>query len=84
MKGKNVVEIECGSSHSACILDDGSLYTWGKGRYGRLGHNDYETLYKPKQVKLNRRIDPKENIAVCMLIFTQSNVAHVSKLNYRP
>ncbi|CAI8007319.1 E3 ubiquitin-protein ligase HERC2 [Geodia barretti] len=50
MKGKRVVDAECGSSHSACILDDGSLYTWGKGRYGRLGHNDYETQYKPKQV----------------------------------
>ena len=51
MKGKRVVDAECGSSHSACILDDGSLYTWGKGRYGRLGHNDYETQYKPKQVR---------------------------------
>lgn len=51
MKGKHVVEVECGSSHSACILDNGALYTWGKGRYGRLGHNDYETQYKPKQVK---------------------------------
>ena len=50
MKGKCVVEIGCGSSHSACILDDGSLYTWGKGRYGRLGHNDHEPHYKPKQV----------------------------------
>ena len=51
MKGKHVVDVECGSSHSACILDNGALYTWGKGRYGRLGHNDYETQYKPKQVK---------------------------------
>ena len=45
------MEIGCGSSHSACILEDGALYTWGKGRYGRLGHNDHEPHYKPKQVR---------------------------------
>ena len=50
LRGKMVVDAACGSSHSACILDDGSLYTWGKGRYGRLGHNDHENQSKPKQV----------------------------------
>ncbi len=50
LKGKFVIDVACGSSHSACITDDGNLYTWGKGRYGRLGHNDHETQYKPKQV----------------------------------
>ena len=50
LKGKKVVDAACGSSHSACILDDGSLYTWGKGRYGRLGHSDHEPQHKPKQV----------------------------------
>ena len=43
-KGNIVVDVACGSSHSACILDVGSMYTWGKGRYGRLGHNDHETV----------------------------------------
>ena len=52
LKGKHVIDAACGSSHSACILDDGSLYTWGKGRYGRLGHNDHDPQYKPKQVRL--------------------------------
>lgn len=50
LRDKFVIDAVCGSSHSACIMDDGSLYTWGKGRYGRLGHNDHETQYKPKQV----------------------------------
>ena len=52
LRGKKVVDAACGSSHSACILDDGSLYTWGKGRYGRLGHNDFESQMKPKQVHI--------------------------------
>ncbi len=52
LKGKKVVDVACGASHSGCILDDGTLYTWGKGRYGRLGHNDHEPQYRPKQVSI--------------------------------
>lgn len=29
----------------------GELYTWGKGRYGRLGHGDSEDQMKPKLVE---------------------------------
>lgn len=27
------------------------MYTWGKGRYGRLGHGDSEDQLKPKVVE---------------------------------
>ena len=36
--GKNVVLVAAGATHSAGLTDDGSLYTWGKGALGRLGH----------------------------------------------
>lgn len=42
LQGKGVVEIACGGAHSAAITSSGELYTWGKGRYGRLGHGDSE------------------------------------------
>ena len=29
----------------------GELYSWGKGRYGRLGHGDSEDQTKPKLVE---------------------------------
>ena len=35
--GTQIVDIACGGSHSAAITSAGELYTWGKGRYGRLG-----------------------------------------------
>ena len=50
--GSSVVDAACGSSHSACITAEGQLFTWGKGRYGRLGHNDHENQLKPKRVGL--------------------------------
>ncbi|CAH1402584.1 unnamed protein product [Nezara viridula] len=51
LHGKNVVDIACGGAHSAAITANGELYTWGKGRYGRLGHGDSENQLKPKLVE---------------------------------
>ncbi|KAK8398901.1 hypothetical protein O3P69_004178 [Scylla paramamosain] len=51
LQGKGVVEIACGGAHSAAITSSGELYTWGKGRYGRLGHGDSEDQFRPKLVE---------------------------------
>lgn len=45
-----MVDIAAGGAHSACITASGELFTWGKGRYGRLGHGDSEDQLKPKLV----------------------------------
>ncbi|XP_052278368.1 E3 ubiquitin-protein ligase HERC2-like [Dreissena polymorpha] len=51
LRGKEVVHIAAGGAHSACITSTGELYTWGKGRYGRLGHGDSEDQSRPKLVE---------------------------------
>ncbi|XP_075228227.1 E3 ubiquitin-protein ligase HERC2 isoform X3 [Lycorma delicatula] len=51
LRGKEIIEIACGGAHSAAITSHGELYTWGKGRYGRLGHGDSEDQLKPKLVE---------------------------------
>lgn len=50
LQGLEVIDIACGGAHSAAITSSGHLYTWGKGRYGRLGHGDSEDQLKPKRV----------------------------------
>ena len=51
LRGKDIVGISCGGAHSAATTTTGELYTWGKGRYGRLGHGDSEDQLKPKLVE---------------------------------
>lgn len=48
---KEVIDISCGGAHSAAITNSGKLYTWGRGRYGRLGHGNGDDQLLPKLVK---------------------------------
>nr|CAD7446271.1 unnamed protein product [Timema bartmani] len=63
LKGKEIVDIACGGAHSAAITAKREVYTWGKGRYGRLGHGDSEDQLKPKLVGIQRHWSL--NISVC-------------------
>ncbi|KAG1662456.1 E3 ubiquitin-protein ligase HERC2 [Nymphon striatum] len=51
LRGKEIIDIACGGAHSACTTRAGELYTWGKGRYGRLGHGDSDDQPQPKFVE---------------------------------
>ncbi|XP_036675839.2 probable E3 ubiquitin-protein ligase HERC2 [Drosophila suzukii] len=51
LNGMSVADIACGSAHSAAITASGHVLTWGKGRYGRLGHGDSEDQLRPKLVE---------------------------------
>jgi len=45
-----VDSIACGSNFTACLTEDGKLYTWGCGDHGALGHNDTKDQTRPKAV----------------------------------
>ena len=45
-----VKTVSLGLGHTAAIVDEGTLYTWGAGWYGRLGHNDQTNVYWPKRI----------------------------------
>ena len=47
----DVVSISTGGEHSAAITADGSLYTWGAGTSGQLGHGNTEDLNVPTKVE---------------------------------
>lgn len=37
-RGHRIVSCAAGANHSMALASDGSLFTWGGGKYGQLGH----------------------------------------------
>jgi len=48
LRGVGVRQIACGSGHTVVLTTDGSVYTWGRGDDGRLGHGDNGWKYVPR------------------------------------
>ena len=46
-----IVAIYCGQYHSLAISAQGTLYSWGWGVHGQLGHGSAENVFVPKKVK---------------------------------
>jgi len=49
--GQSVVAVSAGVFHSFALTADGSVWSWGGGEYGRLGHGDEEKQALPKKVE---------------------------------
>ena len=43
--------MSCGENHTSALSLDGRLFTWGRGKYGQLGHGDFKSLQAPEPVK---------------------------------
>ncbi|GIL46666.1 hypothetical protein Vafri_3601 [Volvox africanus] len=44
LEGVRVVSASAGVTHSMALAADGSLFTWGDGRYGQLGHKTLQPV----------------------------------------
>ena len=49
---KKIVRIACGVSHSIAVDEDGGVWTWGCGDYGRLGHNEQKDEFAPRRIRM--------------------------------
>ena len=47
---QRIVEASCGREHTAAVAADGSLYSWGWGEAGRLGHGNEDPQSLPTAV----------------------------------
>ena len=50
LEGVRVVAVAAGVAHSMAVASDGSVFTWGYGGDGRLGHGDRENQLSPRRV----------------------------------
>jgi len=51
----NAVKISCGWGHTAAVMNNGDLYTWGVGEYGALGIADPGSQWFPVKVAFSGR-----------------------------
>ena len=49
--GPVLVQVTCGSYHTAAVTAQGDLYTWGGGMYGKLGHGTEAGASTPQRVQ---------------------------------
>lgn len=79
---KKIVQISAGIRHCACLASDGTVYTWGNGDYGRLGHNAQKDLWKPTAIP-----DFQARLIVCGGMWCcaagESYYSHTRKSNKR-
>eukprot|EP01006_Ploeotia_vitrea_P055350 TRINITY_DN67988_c3_g3_i5.p1 TRINITY_DN67988_c3_g3~~TRINITY_DN67988_c3_g3_i5.p1 ORF type:complete len:456 (-),score=30.67 TRINITY_DN67988_c3_g3_i5:259-1626(-) len=55
--GERVSLIAAGANHSMAVAGS-TLYTWGNGEHGQLGHGDTQTKYSPTAVKGSNKYNP--------------------------
>mmetsp|Transcript_34143 Transcript_34143/g.59619 ORF Transcript_34143/g.59619 Transcript_34143/m.59619 type:complete len:940 (-) Transcript_34143:107-2926(-) len=48
------VSVNCGWGHTAAVLEDGSVYTWGIGEFGALGLNSLDSQWSPARITMPR------------------------------
>ena len=65
------VQVSCGDEHTACVIENGELYTWGSGDRGQLGHGNRHHKYSPTSVQFKKAMGIKKvscggNHTVCI------------------
>ena len=53
--GDKVTSVACGSSHTLAVTSDGSVFSWGAGAFGKLGHEDDSDVRIPRMVEFKRK-----------------------------
>ena len=51
LRGKKVVQISLGDFHGVVLLEGGKVVTFGRGKFGRLGHGDTQGQLLPRVVE---------------------------------
>eukprot|EP00339_Tiarina_fusa_P026374 CAMPEP_0117080634 /NCGR_PEP_ID=MMETSP0472-20121206/56880_1 /TAXON_ID=693140 ORGANISM="Tiarina fusus, Strain LIS" /NCGR_SAMPLE_ID=MMETSP0472 /ASSEMBLY_ACC=CAM_ASM_000603 /LENGTH=577 /DNA_ID=CAMNT_0004808331 /DNA_START=392 /DNA_END=2125 /DNA_ORIENTATION=+ len=51
LAGKRIVQLSACGFHTGCLTEAGELYTWGEGKFGRLGHGAERNCHSPRLVE---------------------------------
>jgi len=51
MYKQKIIQVSCGYFHSMCLTAHYTVYSWGRGDNGRLGHGDSHSYSDPKLIE---------------------------------
>eukprot|EP00960_Hanusia_phi_P005885 170344-Hanusia_phi.AAC.4 len=50
LQRRRSIQIACGANHTLALTDNSMLWTWGDGRFGQLGHGNFQDSGLPRKV----------------------------------
>eukprot|EP00298_Acanthocystis_sp_HF-20_P012413 c19874_g1_i1.p1 GENE.c19874_g1_i1~~c19874_g1_i1.p1 ORF type:complete len:923 (+),score=410.30 c19874_g1_i1:48-2816(+) len=53
---QDIIQIECGHRHTVALSSEGSVFTWGHGGSGQLGHGDTSFQSAPRLVEALKKV----------------------------
>ncbi|XP_028404721.1 serine/threonine-protein kinase Nek8-like isoform X2 [Dendronephthya gigantea] len=73
--GKQVMKVSCGAMHVMAVTADHSVFSWGKGDSGRLGHSNNEMVNRPEAVALPENVEALSCFCGtdCSVVLTRQN-----------
>eukprot|EP00511_Aplanochytrium_stocchinoi_P005208 CAMPEP_0204830374 /NCGR_PEP_ID=MMETSP1346-20131115/8500_1 /ASSEMBLY_ACC=CAM_ASM_000771 /TAXON_ID=215587 /ORGANISM="Aplanochytrium stocchinoi, Strain GSBS06" /LENGTH=507 /DNA_ID=CAMNT_0051960567 /DNA_START=80 /DNA_END=1603 /DNA_ORIENTATION=- len=60
-EGSRIVDVACGAAHTIAMDDQGRLYSWGFGAYGRLGLKNNKDQHQPEPIEIFHEEPPPPN-----------------------
>mmetsp|Transcript_11800 Transcript_11800/g.23727 ORF Transcript_11800/g.23727 Transcript_11800/m.23727 type:complete len:755 (-) Transcript_11800:59-2323(-) len=60
LSGKKVVQLSACGFHTGCLTDQGECFTWGEGKFGRLGHGAERNCHSPRLIETLLGKRPKQ------------------------
>ena len=71
-EGLQVLQAACGDDHTLAVTEEGGLWSWGAGGYGRRGHGNQNNAYVPA------RVDPRHFAGqrICMVAAGTNSQKH--------
>lgn len=75
LESLQVISVACGTWHSAAVTSMGSLFTFGDGTFGALGHGDFENVALPREVQSLRGL---KTVYVCCGVWHTAAIVEVT------
>ena len=70
----SIIKLVSGKNFSLAVTQNGSVYSFGSGQFGHLGHQEHKDRKCPKKVSALRQMEIDVDLGMCLFLlwFTQT------------